>query len=60
MKVNLQLLREVMIDIYSNKCQYCGQEFEKKILQIEHIIPQAKGGEDMIQKNKRLIELLTK
>ena len=40
--------RDAMVKIYKSKCQYCGGTFEKEVLQVDHIIPKLKNGEDSL------------
>lgn len=46
---NSPFLRNTMIKVYASTCQYCGQIFENNSLQVEHIVPLAKGGQDKLE-----------
>jgi len=40
------MLRDIMFAVYNNECQYCGVIYEPRELEIEHIHPRARGGDD--------------
>ncbi len=44
--VGLYRLRFEILERDKFTCQYCGQQAPQVILEIDHIIPRAKGGSD--------------
>lgn len=43
-KKEVKLTRQNIFDRDQNTCQYCGHKFERKDLNIDHVIPRDKGG----------------
>ncbi|MBN1385179.1 MAG: HNH endonuclease [Elusimicrobia bacterium] len=43
------MIKEILISVYNNRCQYCGLKYSKEELHIEHIIPRSKEGKDELQ-----------
>lgn len=39
-------IREQVYNKYNGHCAYCGKELEYKDMQVDHIIPSVRGGED--------------
>lgn len=45
MKIN----RELVYKKYDGRCAYCGRHIKYKDMQVDHFIPQARGGTDDIE-----------
>ena len=42
-------LRSGLYDIQEGKCNLCHTEFEPRHLEMDHIVPKAKGGQDWVE-----------
>lgn len=44
-----QEIRELILSKYNNHCAYCGCNLKLKEMQVDHIEPKSRGGEDKIK-----------
>lgn len=42
-------VRNIIIDIYKGQCQYCKRYLPKNVLQVDHIDPVSKGGNNIVE-----------